>query len=123
MAKERSGVKSHPAVIAIGLKKGHPITKFKLSEKKAKKCRPSVRKGVSGKRTKFIRQVINEVSGVASYEKRAIEFLKAGSVKDSKRALKVCKKALGTHRRAKGKRENLIALLRVQAKAKAKDQK
>ena len=111
--------KSHPPVIAIGQHKGHPVNKFKLPEKKAKKVKPSTRKGVSGKRTRFVRQVINEACGVASYEKRAIEFLKAGSLKDSKRALKVCKKALGTHRRGKGKRENLIALLRVQAAAAA----
>ena len=33
-----------------------------------------------------------------------IEFLKAGSLKDTKRALKVSKKGLGTHRRAKLKK-------------------
>ena len=115
--------KSHPAVIAIGLRKGHPVTKFKLPEKKAKKVKPAFKKGVAAKRTKFIRQVVNEVSGVTNYEKRAIEFLKAGSLKDSKRAMKVCKKALGTHRRGKGKRENLIALLRAQAAAAAKGKK
>jgi hypothetical protein len=45
--------------------------------------------------------------------------LKAGSLKDTKRALKVSKKALGTHRRAKLKRENLMNLLRAQ-QSKAK---
>jgi hypothetical protein len=40
--------------------------------------------------------------------------LKAGSLKDTKRALKLTKKALGTHRRAKIKRENLMNLLRAQ---------
>jgi len=55
----------------------------------------------------------------STYEKRVIEFLKAGSVKDIKRALKLSKKALGTHKRAKLKRETLMNLLRTQ-QAKAK---
>jgi large subunit ribosomal protein L36e len=112
-------VKSHPAVIALGQNKGHPITKFKSSEKRSKSARPSQRKGVVGKRVKLIRQVIGEVGGVSTYEKRVIEFLKAGSVKDTKKALKLSKKALGTHRRAKLKRESLMNLLRAQ-QAKAK---
>lgn len=111
--------KTHPSVIAIGKHKGHPITKFKLADKAAKKIRPAARKGALGKRVKLIRQVIAEVGGVSSYEKRVIEFLKAGSLKDTKRALKLSKKALGTHRRAKLKRENLMNLLRAQ-QSKAK---
>lgn len=62
--------------------------------------------------------MINEVSGVSTYEKRIIELLKAGSMKDTKKALKVAKKALGTHRRAKVKRENLMNLIRAQQKKK-----
>lgn len=107
--------KTHPAVIAVGKHKGHPVTAFKL-EKKAKKARPA--KGRIGKRVALIRQVVSEVTGVSTYEKRVIEFLKGGSVKDSKRALKVAKKALGTHLRAKLKRESLINLLRAQQKKK-----
>lgn len=112
-------VKSHPSVIAIGKNKGHAITKFKAAEKQAKRGKPAQRKGSLGKRVKLIRQVIGEVGGVSTYEKRVIEFLKAGSVKDTKRALKLSKKALGTHRRAKLKRESLMNLLRAQ-QAKAK---
>ena len=112
-------VKTHPAVIALGQNKGHPITPFKVAEKQSKRTRPAQRKGSIGKRVRLIRQVIGEVGGVSSYEKRVIEFLKAGSVKDTKRALKLSKKALGTHRRAKLKRESLMNLLRAQ-QAKAK---
>ena len=110
--------KTHPSVIAIGKNKGHPVTQFK-SAAKTNKIRPANRKGALGKRVKLIRQVISEVGGVSSYEKRVIEFLKAGSLKDTKRALKLSKKALGTHRRAKLKRENLMNLLRAQ-QSKAK---
>jgi large subunit ribosomal protein L36e len=111
--------KNHPSVIALGLKKGHAITKYKAAEKKTTGGRPAQTKGSLGKRVRLIRQVIGEVGGVSTYEKRVIEFLKAGSVKDSKRALKVSKKALGTHRRAKLKRESLMNLLRAQ-QSKAK---
>ena len=41
-------------------------------------------------------------------------------MKDTKKALKVVKKALGTHRRAKLKRESLMNYLRAQAKKKEK---
>jgi large subunit ribosomal protein L36e len=111
-------VKSHPQVVAIGAHKGHPTTAYKPG-KQSKSARPSQRKGAIGKRVRLIRQVIGEVGGVSTYEKRVIEFLKAGSVKDTKKALKLSKKALGTHRRAKLKRESLMNLLRAQ-QAKAK---
>ena len=105
--------KKHPTVIAIGKNKGHPTTKIQ-----ARRVRPVSTKSKLGKRTKVIRQVVQEVSGVCGYEKRIIELLKAGSLKDTKKALKVAKKALGTHRRAKVKRENLMNMLRAQQKKK-----
>jgi hypothetical protein len=43
-------------------------------------------------------------------------------LKDTKKALKVAKGALGTHTRAKIKRENLMNLIRAQQKA-AQDKK
>ena len=64
--------KAHPSVIAIGLNKGHSVTKFKVSDKASKIIRPANRKGALGKRVKLIRQVISEVGGVSSYEKRVI---------------------------------------------------
>jgi len=64
---------------------------------------------VAGKRTKFVRNIISEVAGQAPYEKRVIELLKVGR---DKRALKVCKRKLGTHLRAKKKREEMSNLLR-----------
>lgn len=104
--------KTQVSNIAVGKNKGHATTKLQARK------RPAHSKGTLGKRTKIIRQVINEVSGVSTYEKRIIELLKAGSLKDTKKALKVAKKALGTHRRAKIKRENLMNLIRAQQKKK-----
>jgi large subunit ribosomal protein L36e len=106
--------KQHPTIIAIGKNKGHPTTKLAA---KQTTVRPSRSKGKLGKRVSFIRSLVGEVAGVAGYEKRIIELLKAGSLRDTKKALKVAKKALGTHTRAKIKRENLMNLIRAQQKA------
>ncbi|KAG2251980.1 hypothetical protein Bca4012_099517 [Brassica carinata] len=50
-----------------------------------------------------------EVAGFAPYEKRITELLKVGK---DKRALKVAKRKLGTHKRAKRKREEMSSVLR-----------
>ena len=53
--------------------------------------------------------MIREVAGFAPYEKRISELLKVGK---DKRALKVAKRKLGTHKRAKKKREEMASVLR-----------
>ena len=58
--------------IAVGLNKGHVTTPVKRTEKEAKRVRQSRRKPVLGKRVKLIRQVITEVVGQSSYEKRIL---------------------------------------------------
>lgn len=89
--------------IAAGLNKGHIVTKRVVPTK------PSQRKGILGKRVAFVRSLIREVVGFAPYEKRALELLRIGK---DKRTLKFCKKRLGTHLRAKRKREELSEALR-----------
>jgi large subunit ribosomal protein L36e len=105
--------------IAIGPNKGHVTTPVKRTEKQAKQVRQSRRKAVLGKRIKVVRQVISEVCGQSSYEKRILELLKTGGMKESKKALKIAKKSLGTHKRGKAKRESLLELLREQRKKQA----
>lgn len=63
----------------------------------------------ASKRVKFVRSIIQEVAGQAPYEKRCLELLKNGR---DKRALKLCKRKLGTHLRAKRKREEMSNVLR-----------
>ncbi|KAG7555977.1 Ribosomal protein L36e [Arabidopsis suecica] len=82
----------------VGLNKGHVVTRRELAP------RPRSRKGKTSKRTILIRNLSKEVAGMAPYEKRITELLKVGNGKD-KRALKVAKRKLGTHKIAKRKKE------------------
>mmetsp|Transcript_3421 Transcript_3421/g.6417 ORF Transcript_3421/g.6417 Transcript_3421/m.6417 type:complete len:97 (-) Transcript_3421:1540-1830(-) len=89
--------------IAAGLDKGYIVTK------KPEGPRPASRKGMQGKRPAFVRKVMREVVGFAPYEKRILELLRIGK---DKRALKYAKRRLGTHIRAKRKREEMSEALR-----------
>ncbi|XP_004206975.1 large ribosomal subunit protein eL36 [Hydra vulgaris] len=90
-----------PLEIAVGLKKGHKTTKNKLKPSQAR------RKGKLSKNVKFVRDIMQEVCGLAPYEKRAIELLK---INKDKRCLKFIKKRLGTHSRGKRKRDELARI-------------
>jgi large subunit ribosomal protein L36e len=96
--------------VAIGLRKGFPVTKNQ------RKPKPSARKGRLSKHTKFIRDIVREVSGFTPYEKRAMELLK---ISKDKRTLKFLKRRLGTHIRAKRKREELTNVLTQMKRAAA----
>ncbi|KAK3243238.1 60S ribosomal protein L36A [Cymbomonas tetramitiformis] len=100
--------------MAAGLNKGHIVTKRALAPRIAH------RKGRAGKRVKMIRELIREVAGLAPYEKRICELLKVGH---DKRALKVAKNKLGTHGRAKKKREDMANQLRKQRAAGVSEEK
>ncbi|XP_060872695.1 large ribosomal subunit protein eL36 [Metopolophium dirhodum] len=110
--------------LAVGMKRGHKTTKIervgRVSGKelsaKSEKLRQSRTKGRLTKHNKFIRDVVREVMGHAPFEKRAMELLK---VSKDKRALKFLKRRLGTHIRAKRKREELSNILLQMRKAQA----
>eukprot|EP01112_Ceratiomyxa_fruticulosa_P023659 TRINITY_DN914_c0_g1_i5.p1 TRINITY_DN914_c0_g1~~TRINITY_DN914_c0_g1_i5.p1 ORF type:complete len:175 (+),score=31.63 TRINITY_DN914_c0_g1_i5:101-625(+) len=85
--------------VAVGTKKGHTVLRRK---------RVSRIHRVS-KRGKFVKELIREVAGFAPYERRVMELLKNGL---DKRALKLAKKRVGSHQRAKVKREELSTVLR-----------
>ncbi|XP_043277113.1 60S ribosomal protein L36 [Venturia canescens] len=107
--------------LAVGLNKGHKTTKIRVTKNKAEKektvaLRPARLKGRLTKHSKFVRDLIREVTGHAPYEKRAMELLK---VSKDKRALKFLKRRLGTHIRAKRKREELGNILVQMRKAAA----
>ncbi|EEH59893.1 60S ribosomal protein L36 [Micromonas pusilla CCMP1545] len=96
--------------IAVGLQKGHVVSKHELA------ARPARRKGRLGKRVKMIRELVRDVVGNAPYEKRLMELLKVGR---DKRALKLAKRKLGTHIRGKKKREEMGNLLRKMSRKTA----
>ncbi|KAH0795787.1 ribosomal protein L36e [Histomonas meleagridis] len=55
------------------------------------------KKGSSGKRSRFVREVIHELSGWSPYERRAMDLIKLEKRKSARTFLK---KRLGTHKRA-----------------------
>lgn len=86
-------------------KKAKVMTKGHVTTKVPKADRPSYRKGHLSKRTALVRSVIREVAGFAPYERKIMELVQIGGAKEDKKALKVAKKRLGTHRRGLLKRE------------------
>merc|ERR1712107_656343 len=92
-------VKPDATGFAAGLNKGFIVTRRALPKK------PSYRKGRNCPRNKLVKEVVREVAGFAPYERRMIELLKIGSAGTIKRALKLAKKRLGTHKRGKKKRD------------------
>lgn len=80
-------------------------------------------KGRSTKSSRFVKEVTREVAGFAPYERRLIDLCRNNL---DKRALRLAKRKLGTHRRAKKKREEMSAVafrLRQEAARKAADEK
>jgi len=75
-------------------------------EKQAAKTQKAKRS--SGKRNKFVRDVIHEVAGWAPYERRAMDLLKLDKRRTARSLLK---RRLGTHSRAMrklGKLEDVV---------------
>nr|BAJ97898.1 predicted protein [Hordeum vulgare subsp. vulgare] len=110
--KKESKRISKPQVqqLAVGLKRGHFVTK---------KQRPASKRATKiSKRVELVRDVIREVSGFAPYERRVMELLRNDL---EKRALKLAKKKLGGHQRAKKKWAELQDSLRKLREEKAKE--
>ena len=59
------------------------------------------------KRISVVRKVVHEITGHAPYERKVMEILKQSKANGQKLAYKLLKRALGTHRRALRKREEL----------------
>ncbi|KAM3722613.1 60S ribosomal protein [Dirofilaria immitis] len=88
--------------VAIGLDKGYKVTKNK------RKVRQNRRRGRITKRSKIVRELIREVAGFAPYERRTMELLR---ISKDKKALKFLKRRIGSHVRAKRKRDEIQAIL------------
>ncbi|CAG7952579.1 unnamed protein product [Penicillium olsonii] len=80
------------------------------------KTRISRSKGKSSRRTAFVREIAQEVVGLAPYERRIIELLRNAQ---DKRARKLAKKRLGTFGRGKAKVENMQKVIAESRRAQA----
>ncbi|XP_049723893.1 60S ribosomal protein L36-like [Elephas maximus indicus] len=100
--------------MAVGLRKGHKVTK---NVSKPTHTRPH---GSLTKHTKFVRDIIPEARGFALYKRHAMKLL---TVSKDKRTLEFIKKRVGTHTRAKRKREELSNILAAMRKAAAKKER
>ena len=94
--------------MCAGLDKGHKTTPNTL------KKRPSRNKGQTTNHNRFVRDLIREVAGFSPYERRAMELLR---ISKDKRCLKFLKKRIGSHVRAKRKREEMSNVLQAMRKA------
>ena len=86
---------------AAGLAKGHVVTKH-VSKKRTRS-----RALKKSERYHTAKEIAREVTGLAPYEKRILDVLKAGTGNVEKRMYKMSKKRLGTHRRAIKKRDEI----------------
>lgn len=98
----RSTSMSANSGIAVGLNKGRKVTPKPVPK------RASHAKGALAPRTKFVRELIKEVTGLAPYERRLVELIRNGQ---EKRAKKLAKKKLGTHGRALRKFEHMNTVI------------
>jgi len=89
--------------LAAGLVKGHVVVKY------SSKIRTRSRSAKKSASTHACRELAREVMGLAPYEKRLLDVLKAGAGNVEKRMYKMAKKRLGTHRRAIKKRDEITA--------------
>lgn len=92
----------------IGLNHGFIVSKPKSNPKKAK---VSYRKGILNPRVKFIREVVREIVGLSPYEKKMIELIRSGNSAKEKKATKMARQRLGTHRRALQKKADLTRII------------
>merc|ERR1712110_1015846 len=97
------------SAMVVGPSKGHKVTK--LAGHKGTQSR---NKGMKTKKSAFVHDVIREVVGYTAYERRCIELLR---ISKDKRALKFCKKRLGSHTAAKRKREEMQNVIQAQKRA------
>merc|ERR1711994_713125 len=93
--------------MVTGLDRGHKTTPNTL------KTKPSKNKGKQTLHNKFTCDLVREVTGFSPYEKRAMELLR---ISKDKRCLNFLKKRIGSHIRAKRKREEMSNVLQAMRK-------
>merc|ERR1712060_850025 len=87
-------------------------------EAEAFKANKSGRKGRLHPRVKAVREIVQEVCGLAPFQKKMLEMIRTGVAIKEKKAVKHARQRVGQHR------DNLVAIIAAQKKAQqeAKDQ-
>ena len=101
--------------VHVGLNKGFIVTKVKGATD-AHKNQKSYRKGKLHPRVAAVRAVVNEICGLAPYERKMLEMIRTGNQKKEKSAVKQARRRLGSQRRAQAKRDQMIAVIAAQRK-------
>ena len=104
--------------IFVGLNRGHVVTKPKVSDR-AFKANKSNRKGRLHPRVQAVREVVQEVCGLAPFQKKMVEMIKTGIAVKEKKAVKLARKRVGALKRAKHIRDNLLNLIQTQKREAA----
>ena len=104
--------------IFVGLNRGHVVTKPKVSDR-AFKANKSSRKGRLHPRVQAVREVVQEVCGLAPFQKKMVEMIKTGVAVKEKKAVKLARKRVGALKRAKHIRDNLLNLIQTQRREAA----
>ena len=104
--------------IFVGLNRGHVVTKPKVSDR-AFKANKSSRKGRLHPRVQAVREVVQEVCGLAPFQKKMVEMIKTGVAVKEKKAVKLARKRVGALKRAKHIRDNLLNLIQTQKREAA----
>ena len=106
--------------ISVGLNRGYVIHKLLPAKKDPRRVSASL-DGLqfcltslnflffqpTSKKAKFTKEVVREVAGFAPYERRLIDLCRNNL---DKRALRLAKRKLGSHQRAKKKREEMAGV-------------
>merc|ERR1712179_190696 len=104
--------------IFVGLNRGHIVTKPKV-EAEAFKANKSGRKGRLHPRVQAVREIVQEVCGLQPFQKKMVEMIKTGVAIKEKKAVKLARRRVGQHKRAKHIRDNLLALIQAQKREAA----
>ena len=108
-------VKAEKTGLFVGINHGHIVTKPK-QHPDHRKTQLSFRKGRLHKRVEAIRSVVNEITGLAPYERKMLEMLRTGDATKEKKAVRLARRKLGQHGRGQHKRDMMSAVLQAQKK-------
>jgi large subunit ribosomal protein L36e len=101
--------------IYVGRNAGTTVTR---PAKMAWRTRPVTRKGRVSKRALAVREIIREVAGFSPLEQKMDELMRIGDAAKDKKATKLARAKLGTHKRAIQKREEMSAIITASKKRK-----